>query len=121
MNVMEYKFSHKLRLTADAQFKQVFRKARKISTDLYAVFYCQNDLAYPRLGVIAPKKSIRKANERNSFKRAIREGFRLRQYELGSTDIVFLAYKNAESSSKESLWQHLERQWETLILRQKKA
>ncbi len=117
---MKYKFSYKLRLTADAQFKQVFRKARKTSTDLYAVFCCQNNLGYPRLGVIAPKKSIRKANERNSFKRAVRESFRLRQHELGAIDVVFLAYKNAESSSKENLWQHLERQWEALILRQKK-
>lgn len=114
---MEYKFTRNLRLTTDAQFKQVFRKAKKISTELYAVFYCCNNLAYPRLGVIAPKKSIRKANKRNSFKRAIRENFRLKQHELSALDIVFLAYKNAERSSKEKLCQYLEKQWETLILR----
>ena len=118
---MKYKFPYRLRLTTDAQFKKIFRSARKVPTELCAVFYCNNSLTHPRLGVIAPKKSIRKANERNSFKRAVRESFRLRQHELNSIDIVFLAYKNAESAAKEKLCQHIEQQWEALILRQKKV
>lgn len=118
---MRYKFPYKLRLTTDAQFKRIFRSARKVPTELCAVFYCNNNLAYSRVGVIVPKKSIRLASKRNSFKRVVREGFRLRQHELKTIDIVFLAYKNAESVSKEKLCQHLEQQWEALILRQKKA
>ena len=118
--LMKYKFPHRLRLTTDDQFKKVFRSARKIPTELYAVFYCNNSLTHPRLGIVAPKKSIRKANERNSFKRAVRESFRLRQHKLNAIDIIFLAYKKAESASKEKLCQHLEQQWEELILRQKK-
>ena len=119
--LMEYKFSHKLRLTTDAQFKKVFRCAKKIPTEFFAVFYCYNNLAHSRLGVIAPKKSIKKANKRNYFKRAIRESFRLKQHEIGAVDVVFLAYKNAEGLLKEKLCQHLEKQWQALILRQKKS
>jgi ribonuclease P protein component len=118
---MKYNFSRKLRLTADVQFKQVFRKAKKISTKVYAIFYCYNNLSHPRVGIIAPKKSIKKANERNVFKRAIREGFRLRQYNIGAIDIIFLAYKEAENISKEKLCQYLEKQWEELISQQKKV
>jgi len=117
---MNYNFSHKLRLTTDAQFKQVFRKANKISTEICAVFYCYNNFSCSRLGVIAPKKSIKKANDRNYFKRAIREGFRLRQYELGAIDVVFLAYRGAENVGKEKLCQCLKNQWDELILRQKR-
>ncbi len=117
---MKYKFPHRLRLTTGDQFKKVFCNARKISTELYAVFCCHNNLTHPRLGIIAPKKSIRKASERNLFKRAVRESFRLRQHKLSAIDIVFLAYKNTENASKEKLCQHLEQQWEALILRQKK-
>lgn len=118
---MKYNFTRKLRLTTDAQFKQVFRKAKKISTKLCAIFYCYNKFSYPRLGIIVPKKSIRKANQRNVFKRAVREGFRLKQNNIGAIDIIFLAYKEAENISKEKLCQHLEKQWEELILRQKKV
>lgn len=117
---MKYNFSHDLRLTTDIQFKQVFRKALKIPTKMFAVFYCPNGLTYPRLGVIVPKKCIKKANNRNHFKRMVRESFRLRQYELGATDVVFLAYKDAKNMVKKNLCQYLEKQWKELILRQKK-
>ena len=117
---MEYKFPRKLRLTTDNQFKLVFRKGRKISSKPSAVFYHNNKLAHPRLGVIAPKKSIRKAKDRNYFKRLIREGFRLRQHELGSIDIVILAYRDVEYVSEEEFCKCLQKQWEDLILRQKK-
>ena len=117
---MKYNFPHRLRLTTDDQFKKVFRSARKISTEMCAVFYCYNSLAHPRLGVIVSKKSIGKASERNFFKRVVREGFRLKQHKLGEIDIVFLAYKKAGSTSKEKLCRYLEQQWEELILRQKK-
>ncbi len=118
---MEYKFSRKLRLTTDYQFKLVFRKARKISTKVGAIFYLYNNLNHPRLGIVVPKKSIKEANDRNCFKRMVRESFRLRQHNLGAVDIIFLAYKEASCIPKEKLCQYLEKQWEELILGQKKA
>jgi ribonuclease P protein component len=118
---MKYKFSRKLRLTTGDQFKQVFRQARKTPTRMCAIFCYRNNLSFSRLGVVVPKKSIKKAHERNIFKRAVRECFRLRQHGLGAIDIVFLAYKEAGGASKEKLCQHLERQWDELVSRQKKA
>jgi ribonuclease P protein component len=117
---MKYKFPYKLRLTTNSQFKKVFRSVQKISTELFAVFYCHNSFTHPRLGIVAPKKSIREAHDRNSFKRTVRESFRLRQHELRAIDIVFFAYKKAEQASKEKLCQYLEKQWEEFALRQKK-
>ncbi|EKE01833.1 MAG: ribonuclease P [uncultured bacterium] len=117
---MKNTFSREKRLTTDAQFKQVFRKGRKTSAAVCAVFCYFNNLTHPRLGLVVPKKSIKKAHERNIFKRAVREGFRLRQHELGAIDIVILSYKQAEGLAKEKLCLYLEKQWEELILRQKK-
>jgi ribonuclease P protein component len=118
---MKYNFSYELRLTTTAQFNQVFRKARKISTELYAVFYCYNTLSYPRLGVVVPKKNVKQANRRNCFKRIIRESFRLKQHKLSGFDFVFLGYKKAENVSKKDLWNYLEKQWAELVLLPKKA
>lgn len=117
---MKYNFSSDLRLTTDIQFKQVFRNALKIPTKMFAVFYYKNGLTHPRLGVIVPKKCIKKANDRNHFKRMVRESFRLRQHKLGAIDVVFLAYNDAKNIVKKNLCQYLETQWEELILRQKK-
>lgn len=117
---MEYNFSHKLRLTTDNQFKIVFRNARKIPTKAGAIFYYNNKLNHPRLGIVVPKKSIRKANDRNYFKRIVREGFRLRQHELKAIDIIFLAYRDAGYMSRERLRQWLKNQLENLVLRSEK-
>lgn len=112
-------FSRDLRLTTKTQFEQTFLRARKISTKLCAFFYCQNSLNYPRLGLVVPKKSIRHANNRNTFKRVVREGFRLNQHHLGSIDIIVLSYKEAAYASKKDLCQHLTKQWQRLIVPQK--
>lgn len=114
-------FSKSLRLTTKIQFEQTFLQAKKIPTKLCAIFYCQNNLTYPRLGLVVPKKSIRQANDRNSFKRVVRDGFRLNQHELGSIDIIILAYREAAPASKKDLCQHLIKQWQRLIALQKNS
>ena len=113
---MKYPFSRIQRLTSSAQFKEVFNKGKKISTRVCAIFYCHNNLTYPRLGIVAPKKSIKKANERNFFKRTVREGFRIKQHKLNNIDIIFLAYKKDTNAGKEKLCQYLEPQWKKLML-----
>lgn len=113
---MKYTFSRALRLTTSEQFKNVFHRAKKTSTELYAVFYCYNNFGYPRLGVIASKKNIKLAVRRVFFKRLIRESFRLWQHKVGAIDIVFIAYKTAGTISKKKLWGHLEKLWAKLVL-----
>ena len=111
-------FPRDLRLTTKTQFKQTFLQSKKISTKLYAIFYCKNNLNHPRLGLVVPKKSIKQANDRNAFKRVVRENFRLNKHCLGGVDIIVLSYKEAMSASKKDLCQHLINQWRRLVVPQ---
>lgn len=108
-----------LRLTTKKQFEQTFLRSKKMPTKLCAFFYCQNNLNHPRLGLVVPKKSIRHAHDRNTFKRVVRDGFRLNQHQLGSIDIIVLSYREAAHISKKDLCQHLTKQWQRLIIPQK--
>ena len=112
-------FPRDLRLTSKNQFEQTFLQSRKIPTKFCAIFYCQNNLNHPRLGLVVPKKSIRHANDRNTFKRVVRDSFRTNQQQLGSIDIIVLSYKEAAQVSKKDLCQHLVKQWQRLIIPQK--
>lgn len=117
---MVYNFPRSLRLTTDYQFKYVFRKAKRTSTNVCAFLFCYNKLNHPRLGVIVSKKNIKEAHDRNCFKRVTRESFRLKQHDLEAIDIVVLAYAGAKNLSKQELCQHLEKQWNLLIQHSKK-
>ena len=110
-------FPKKVRLITAPQFKQIFnREKEKVSTSAFNIFYCENSLAYPRVGVIIPKKNINKATERNRFKRIVRECFRLNQTELKSLDILVLIKKQAEGLTKQELNKSLEQHLKKLSL-----
>ena len=49
-----------------------------------------NQLDHPRLGLVVRKKFIKKAVNRNQFKRIVRERFRLSQHDLPAIDIVVM-------------------------------
>ena len=114
---MKYTFPRDIRLTNEAQFRLVFRKTKpKIIAETFTIYYCLNAFFKPRLGVIVPKKNVNKSSERNSFKRTVREGFRLKQNKLGKFDIVVLVNKNTKGKSKKELNQCLENQLNKLII-----
>jgi len=112
---MKYKFPRKLRLTTEAQFKQVYKARQKISTEIFNVYYCYNNANYPRLGVIVPKRNIKDSSRRNYFKRLIREDFRLKQYKFKNIDIVIFVNNKADSVPKKELNLFLEKQLSRLV------
>lgn len=59
----------------------------------FAVQACDNDLGYPRLGLVIAKKNLAKAVARNKVKRLIREGFRKRKSQMAARDIVIFTTK----------------------------
>lgn len=114
---MRYKFPRQKRLLTERQIKKVFEKTRqKITNKFFNVYFCDNDQMYSRLGVIIPKKNINKATKRNSFKRVIREFFRLYQNKLKEkNDILVLVKKGSEKLSKKEMGLCLEKQLKELI------
>ena len=114
---MKYNFPHEVRLTTEAQFKQVFSRAKqKITTKVFAVYFCYNNVIHPRLGVIIPKKNVNKASKRNYFKRIVREYFRLNQNKLKKIDVVIFFNKKIDGLAKEELNQQLEIQFNKLAV-----
>lgn len=106
---MRNDFSKKQHLVEDKQFRRVFNQKQKITTDAFRVYYCNNNLTHPRLGVIVAKKNISKAVARNHLKRLVREFFRLNKDKIGAIDLVIFVNKRALDLTKKELEQQLDR------------
>jgi len=74
-------------LKAD-EFSSVFRFNCSRSGKFFRVFVKPNALGYSRLGIVAGKKTAKKAVTRNYLKRVIRETFRLNHSLIDSLDVV---------------------------------
>lgn len=93
-------FPKNKRLLNPYEFQHVFEHQKKLYYRGIVVYYRENSLGYPRLGVVAAKKHFKKASTRNFIKRQIREYFRQHQESLGNKDLVIVAtHKLIENKS----------------------
>lgn len=81
------------------EFKNVYKKGRKIVNKYFIFYYFKNNLGYNRIGFTVSKK-VGKAVVRNSVKRVLKEIFRLNFSETKKNyDFVIVArisLKNSE-------------------------
>ena len=75
-------FGRHERLTDARDFQRVFERRRSVSDERLIVYGVENGLDYCRLGLSVGRKKLRRAHDRNRFKRVVREAFR-----LGKTDL----------------------------------
>ena len=100
---MNYRFPRKLRLIDSSQFDRVFGARKKALVGPFVIYHCDNDLGYARLGTGVSKKNVKKASDRNCFKRIIKEWFRTNKESLKGKDVlVFVNNKAKEVSKKEA-------------------
>lgn len=78
------------------------------------LLYRSNGMDGNRLGLAISKKHVRKAVQRNTIKRLVREIFRLRQLELTGIDIVMLSRTPLAVASREQVQRQLGQLWEKL-------
>lgn len=112
-------FPRSHRLCRQADYRNVFDNPQKHSTRFFTILYRPNGLSHARLGLAIPKKTIKRAVDRNLLKRQIREGFRLRQHVLGSFDIVVLVKRQVVSIPRENWLKNQQNLWIVLFREQR--
>ena len=85
-----------LRIRKSSDFKKIFEKGKKFSSEHYTIIFIPNSLGFPRLGIVLGKKKINRAVKRNRAKRIVREVFRKNKSAFNSLDVLILPKKGGE-------------------------
>ncbi len=90
-NLSTYRFSPRQRILSKHDYQKVFNQAEFRSGNKRLLLLArQTELESGRLGLVIPKKHLRRAVDRNLVKRIARNTFRLRQSDFVGFDIVVL-------------------------------
>lgn len=103
------------RLRYAHEFTRVMKQpAYSIRQGCFLLLAVKNSLSISRLGLIVAKKKIKKATDRNTVKRLIRESFRLSLDKFNSFDIVVLVCHPCAIIKKQPIWHDLNQLWANL-------
>ncbi len=105
----EFTVAH--RLLREDRFDHVVH-AENIADKYFRIFFVRNDKKNARLGIIAGKRSLPGAVQRNRVKRAIREAFRQHRIKVQQIDLVVMVRcadsQAAKSEDLETLFSRVE-------------
>ncbi|HAR79519.1 MAG TPA: ribonuclease P protein component [Succinivibrionaceae bacterium] len=108
-------FRREFRLLTSSEFDKVFEKPIRASAQGVLVLARANNLdSCARLGLVVPKKVLKRAVWRNRIKRLVRESFRLNHNSMPSVDYVFIARPSIDKFSNEQLYLMLKKLWEQI-------
>ncbi|MCR5084320.1 MAG: ribonuclease P protein component [Succinivibrionaceae bacterium] len=110
-------FPRTSRLLSSRDYDKVFKKPVRASVREMLILGCPNGGTGPRLGLVVPKKVLKRAVDRNLVKRLVRESFRNSRHTLPSADLVFIAKQHIGERSRRDLRLALERLWEQISTR----
>ena len=89
MNIPAASFQKAERITHAKEFREVFKKGSACHKNGISVYCVRNKISRPRLGMVISRKALRRAVDRNRYKRIFREFFRKEKHNMKqSYDIV---------------------------------
>ncbi len=121
MTEQKFDFSREKKLRTKADFQTVFKRAKNSRTSYFTVLAYPNQRAYARLGVIVAKRVVRRAVDRSSIRRFVRECFRNQQQALVGFDMVVLIRSIPPSTGQFSYRDCLSKQWKEVIEKWQRA
>ena len=113
----QYAFRRDQRLLTSHDFKCVFDHVTiKAGTGeiLVLAIEKQNEKS-ARLGLVVAKKNLKKAVDRNRFKRVVRESFRMHQHQLQGLEVVVLSRRGALQLDASALRKVVDQTWQRII------
>lgn len=114
---LPYSFSRKYRLARKAEVQSVFdAKPKKCSRSYLLVIYTNNQLTHARLGIIAGKKHLRRAVDRNRVRRIIRESFRENMQKLKGLDLIVMIRSSCNTKDTKALRNDIDNLWPSIQL-----
>lgn len=113
----KHTFTRELRLLTPSQFTRIFNDPIKAASPLFTVLAKPNNLEHPRIGLTVAKKRVKKAVDRNTVKRVIRDSFRLNQHNLPPIDIVIMVKSGIDQQPNAELFKQLEKLWRKIAQR----
>ena len=96
------RFSAAYRLLRENGFSLVL-KADNISDKHFKIFFVRNNKGHARLGIIASKKILPRAVDRNRFKRVVRAEFRVHHIKSQQLDMVVMIRPACAQSGTKNL------------------
>lgn len=108
-------FTREDRLLNSREYDKVFKKSVRASgRGLIILARANEEGQHPRLGLVVPKKVLKRAVWRNRVKRIIRESFRNSKDSLPNADLVVLARKPIGEINNIELRLSLQRLWQRI-------
>ena len=83
------------RITRSKMFEEVLERGRRAVGRLMVMVVCPSDDARSRVGVVAGKRTFRRAVDRSRVKRLLREAYRLHRHELAEGYNMVLVARRA--------------------------
>lgn len=109
-SISRQSFPKSSRLLKQSEFQALKVGSQKYSTASFTVLKKVTGQTNARLGLVAAKKQMKKAYDRNRFKRLIRESFR-KQSVIPKQDYVFIIKSAALKLSNQEFDQQMQRFW----------
>lgn len=92
-------------------FSSVFALRQRSFIGQLCIYSNNNQLPYPRVGLVVSKKCAKKAHDRNTMKRCLREWFRLNKFRLPEKDFVIQVRQKFDKKDFVILEKQLQRLW----------